>query len=35
MGQVVGVIILFVGLFTGLILWATGSRAESHNEEIE
>jgi hypothetical protein len=31
MGEVVGVIIVFVGLFATLILWATSGRAEGHN----
>jgi hypothetical protein len=32
MGEVVGVIVLFLGLFAVLILWGTGGHAETHNE---
>jgi hypothetical protein len=31
MGEVVGVIILFVGLFVTLIVWGTSGHAEGHN----
>ncbi len=35
MGEVVGVIVLFLGLFATLIIWGTGGHAETSNEEHE
>ncbi len=32
MGEVVGVIVLFLGLFATLIIWGTGGHAETPNE---
>ncbi len=32
MGEVVGVIVLFLGLFAVLITWGTGGHAETLNE---
>jgi hypothetical protein len=35
MAEVVGVIVLFLGLFATLITWATRDRAETHNATEE
>lgn len=36
MTEVVGVIIIFLSLFFGLIAWGTSGHAETHNEyEVE